>query len=540
MAKVLPLFVLTFIFLFVFAYAFADLELASVRANWNERRCEPLVMLMAQKVPTDPSVDTSAFASENFSFCMGKIIDSVLATAFKPVMGIFNKQVNIAEQAQGMANTMRTSATSLMKPITEMFQKFFDKIKYTTFQIFRIFFKIQSAIDRISAVAAASVFAGMSMYQGILNAVDFVVKVVFIILGILVALVIFLFFIMAPFIPTILATIGVLVAAGIGAAEDMKGSFCVAPDTLVKMVDGGWKSVIDIQAGDELWGGSVVEGVLEVMAKDECCVDIDGLIISKSHLLSYKGVWIFAGDHPNAIKAEKQPKRLFCLNTSDRCWTVKTMKEDIVLRDWEELPEDDEVYNWEALIFELLNRQAIVSTAAWAAPGRGLFGGETKVHCCGRGIIPIRDVKVGDWVMDQYFAYGISEEKQKGIPFTTGQGLQGIPFTTGQGLQGIPFTTGQGLQGIPFTQVLGVYRDTSELVPVEGPNAAVWCWLPEKNLWRHPKVDLGQISKKEGYQLVTDSGTFKTLDGLWARDFTEVGHDRIHETYSFTSCKLSS
>lgn len=519
MAKVLPLFVVTFLFLFTFAYAFADLELGAVRANWNARRCEPLVMLMAQNVPTDPSVDTSAFASENFSFCMGKIIDSVLATAFKPIMGIFNKQVNIAEQAQDMTNTMRTSATSLMKPITGMFQTFFDKIKLTTFQIFRIFFKIQSAIERVTAVATASIFAGISMYQGIQNTIDFVVKVVFIILGILVALVFFLFFIMTPFIPTILATIAVLVAAGISAADDMKGSFCVAPETLVKLVDGDWKAVKNIQASDTLWGGSVVEGVLEVQAKDECCVNIEGVIISKSHLLLHNGSWIFAGDHPNAKISETQPKRLFCLNISDRCWTVKTKTGEIVLRDWEELPEEDsESDDWEALIFELLNRQAIVSTAAWSAPGRGLFGGETKVHCCGRGIIPIRDVKVGDWIMDQHFPYGL----------------------TGEDNEGIPFTTGQGLQGIPFTQVLGVYRDTSELVPMDGPNSAVWCWLPEKNLWRHPKVNLQQIAKKEGYQLVTDSGTFKTADGIWARDFTEVGHDRIHETYSFTSWKLSS
>jgi predicted ATPase len=40
-----------------------------------------------------------------------------------------------------------------------------------------------------------------------------------------------------------------------------------------------------------------------------------------------------------------------------------------------------------------------------------------------------------------------------------------------------------------------------------------------------------------GRHLITESGTFQTEQGL-VRDFTEVGYDRIHETYSFVADRL--
>ena len=499
MAKVLPLVIVTVLFLSYFVYLFSSVELEDVRANWNTRRCEPLVMLIAQQVPKDPKVDTSAFASENFDFCMGGLIDSILGKAFAPVKQLFTKQLNVAEQTQGAVNTMRSSATGLFKPIMDMVQGFYNKMKYGMYQVIRIFFKIMSAIDRIFGIATASIFAGISMYQGMQNYINLIIKIVMIILVILVALVFFLFFIMAPFIPTILATIAVLVATAAGAAAgSMAGAFCVAPDTLVKL-ETEWKKVGELQPGDVLYGGATVEGVLEVMRKDAPCVSIDGLIISESHLVKYNDTWIFAGEHPNAKRVENEkalPKKLFCLNTSNHCWTVWTNAGEVVLRDWEELPEEDEepLWSWEALIYELLNRQAIVSPSSWSAPGRGLLGPETLVHCCGRGIIPIREVKVGDWVMDKHQ---------------------------------------------PFTQVTGIYKDISEKVPLAGPNAATWCYLEGKNVWRHP-LTLSPADAREGYQLVTDSGTFKTVDELWVRDFTEVGHDRIHETYEYTASRLAA
>jgi len=53
------------------------------------------------------------------------------------------------------------------------------------------------------------------------------------------------------------------------------------------------------------------------------------------------------------------------------------------------------------------------------------------------------------------------------------------------------------------------------------------------------------VWKTTGYHLITASGTFAYYDSSqhknrFVRDFTEVGHDRIEETYEFIADRLRS
>jgi hypothetical protein len=93
-----------------------------------------------------------------------------------------------------------------------------------------------------------------------------------------------------------------------------------------------------------------------------------------------------------------------------------------------------------------------------------------------------------------------------------------------------------------WTRVVGLYKDTAELQPASGPNAHVWSWIPELGQWDHTPRTPAALYVKEGWHLVTESGVFE----VWfkeghacVRDFTEVGADRIHETYSYTAELLS-
>jgi hypothetical protein len=486
MLEALPLIVTTLVLVSAFVSIVATTQLEDVRLNWEKRRCEPLVMMMAQMVPKDPNIDTSEFASENFKFCIGRFIDSSLAQFFKPILGIFDKQIDLASNLKGVTNNMNKAAGSLMNPVANIFDTVYKKFTAVLFQVIRIFYKIQTAIDRVFGIATASVFAGISMYKGIQNTINFIVTVILIILAILVILVIWLWFVMFPLVPIILTTIGIVSATAVGAsAAGMGGAFCVAPGTKVIMENGYTKPVEDLQPGNKISEG-IIEGVLKTTGKGGKCVVLKGITISSSHLVHYSGKWIPAGEHPEAVPATS-PEFLYCLNTSSRTWKVLGTTE-LLLRDWEELPETDTSdLDWEATIFEMLNRLTIVSTSAWSAPGRGLLGSETLVYIQGKGVIHIKDVEIGDIINDA---------------------------------------------NCTFTQVLGIYKDTSERVPISGPNQSAWMWLDDKRIWRHPlKTD--SHNERLGYHLITQSGTFVAANNLM-RDFTEVGSSRIHETYART------
>ena len=511
MLEAVPLLAVTIGFIGVFAYSFAQLQLDDIRAKWNERRCEPLVIASAHLIPKEGSnIDPSDFAIDNFQFCISKFIDSAIGLVMGPAMSLFSKQVNATGPIQESILRMRGMVASLMKPIMDIFQSLWNKFQVMTYASLRSVVKMMSIFDRIFGVATAAVFMGMSMIKGIQNAMGFVIQVVIAILSILVVLAIFLWFVMWPVVPIILTMIGILSATVYGAnVSGMAGSFCVAPWTLVA-TKSGWKRVDELKPGEALRSGGCVEGILKTSGKGALCVEYKGVILSGSHLVfdPLQEQWIPALEVKGARPLVQSPDLLYCLNTSQRVWVVKGSGDttaEVLLRDWEELPVDIQ-YDaaWERLMYDMLNplkADELPLTQDQQSPGRGLLGQDTFVWEKNKGPVKISEVAVGDSV--------------------------------------------KGADGI-FTEVLGTYIDTSEFVGSSGPNSSAWVWYPKEGRWRHPDKTF-EVDLYLGYHLITKSGEFlvwypdqTNKTGLRVRDFTEIGWDRIDQTYGFTLASLNT
>jgi hypothetical protein len=159
----------------------------------------------------------------------------------------------------------------------------------------------------------------------------------------------------------------------------------------------------------------------------------------------------------------------------------------LTLRDWEEIPDDSEQidFAWESLVSAMLNGTDKVPPLR-SVTGRGLLGPSTLLWDI-IGSKPITQIKIGDYIRD----------------------------------------------GFSFTKVLGIYTDKAS-VPIAGPNDSIWYF---NKIWTHYR---GRGNGKEvvhpGYHLITSSGSFTIgfdKEKILVRDFTEVGANRIHETYPF-------
>jgi hypothetical protein len=158
---------------------------------------------------------------------------------------------------------------------------------------------------------------------------------------------------------------------------------------------------------------------------------------------------------------------------------------ELTLLDWDEIPDEYDL-EWERIVNVMLNGEY---SSLKSVPGRGLLGEDTLVLEKTKGLINISKVAIGDYIKDDS----------------------------------------------TFTEVIGVYKDIVTPVPRSGVNKAGWIFDKK---WIHQTDNL---LEKEGnaYSLVTRSGTFTTDCGL-VRDFTEVGADRIDQTYDFVLSLLAS
>jgi len=507
----MPLFLLFFGLLLIFIIGLGvllgSMDIKNIQSEWDKRRCDPTIMFSAflYKPSSDPR-DSSAFASDNFSFCVRSLIDNVFKELLAPVLGVFTQQMGAANITGDVLNSVRNQIGNSFRSFGGVFNDFFETYKRGTMQLSRMTQVLKQGMLKISAAVISIVFMGMSLMTSLLNTYDFIVKVVIIIMSIIVAMIVLLFFALIPFMPIIFTTIAILTAAGLGGAVGgMAGAFCIDPNALVLLKNGDKVPLRSIKLGDML-GASCgkVEGILETNATGPLYY-VEGVLMSGSHMVlnPTTNEYIFAADYPGSTPAREsaRPDKFIILNTSTRSIPLIGVYDKIVVaKDWEEIPEEDVegLALWNTLTWNLLNGSKIqVPEQEINHTCQALISANTDVFEQGHGIIQIQNVKRGMYIMD----------------------VNGS-----------------------FTEVLGVYKGLSDT-----RNGEFWISsgvriLNRNGIWvRNTGLSVNENMKEEeeeinqiGYHLITESGTFTILSGLEIyniRDFTEVGYKNIDKTY---------
>jgi len=468
-------------------------NIIEIKNNWPKRRCEPYVMFTAPLYQKSGSEESSAdFAFNNFMYCVETLSSDSLSTVFAPIYEILKGFFNTISVIKTLLNNFRsyfTGLTSLFEGIIgERFKKF-----TVLFDLFRVGMKkLESAYSRNGAILTATLFQGMSGIVFMQNFVSFIIKVVIIIIAVLAALVIFLFFAMFPVIPVIITTIGILTAAGFGAAVgSYTGAFCLHPSTKIVLNNGSYKPINEINLGDILEPSiktfvfpNSVYGILEVDGLRTDLYEIDGVKISGTHRIFEKGRWILARTSSRAKPLTEKSDRLYILNTKHH-W-VSTIKGDgkiLTVSDWEEVSTKQGQEEWLAFVAGKLG-----STISKIPTSEPLCGEDVEVLCLD-GIKPISKISIGDFVLSEY-----------------------------------------GL-----TRVLGIYKGYL------GKSVDNSKWLSDGNWIMGSEWALnsngcsgGSLLETVGYQLITESGSFKirySNKDLIIRDFTECGIENIEDCY---------
>lgn len=523
-----PFIVIVVTLLFGMGYLMASLERNTVMANWTERRCELPVIMTARffKPESDPRT-ASDFSSENFNFCMQSSIEKFMTLFMGPIQHLFGKQINITAGLSQVVNTARTMAQTMYNAFMSYLQDYFKKFHSSVFQMSRIIQHLRMAANRISAIAMSMIYAGIALFRGMLNSIQAVIRVVLIICAIMLAIIIILFFVLFPVIPMILSTLtavvtivvalGAVMSSSVAAdANSKKSGFCFAPSTRVSVLDKKkgiiLKSVEDIQLDDEMvhvdphTGERVIGKVTERMifsGERVAMYERNGIHVSGSHL-------VYQPDQQNWMEVEKDSRfhaisatysNLYCFNTTTNVIPVVDSQLNLLLfRDWEELEHTDSNVQkeWIRFIYEKLNPSLPSPKHLDSICETPLLSPSTPISTlC--GWLSIRQMSIGDYILDEY----------------------GAP---------------QKVLGIVYGKVN--LKHEKETIW----RSAVYQWEDDRWEWKQKTYEEGSIPVT-GIHLITEKGTvvcwnMTTHREEIIRDFTEVGHEDIKETYDFVTKQL--
>jgi hypothetical protein len=370
-----PFMLIAFGLVFALGLTIASLERTGVMNNWDKRRCELPVAMAAMffKPDWDPR-SKNDFAKDNFDFCMKTYIDKFMSLLMAPINAIFGKHANLAGGALDMVNTIRKIAASMFNALLGFLDTYFRRFNASVFEMSRVMQYLRMAMRRANAVVVSMIYQGITMFRGMLNTIQFVIKVILIICGILLAIIIILIFVLFPFIPMILAVLGAIIAtvlalvmviAGTVAneASSDKSGFCFSETTKIVVKENDKeveKLVSEIKIGDDLgYSCGKVSAVIQMNGKDVELFDICGVIVSGSHLvLGTDNIWKTVAKDERAKKVDTQSKILYCFNTSSHDIPIVCSDSSILkFREWEEIEDEDKLgqYTWIYTILKTLN-----------------------------------------------------------------------------------------------------------------------------------------------------------------------------------------
>lgn len=545
-----PFVVLTIGLLVGLCLTIASLERTSVMNRWTDRRCDLAVMVAAPffKPDTDPRSSTT-FATDNFEFCMKSYVDRFMELFSAPLNTVLGKQVNLATGASGMMNSIRNIAQTLYNTFASYMEGYFKKFKASVFEMSRIVQYLRMAMSRMNGVIMSIVYSGITMFRGMVNAIQFIIKIILFICVLMLIIIIILFFILFPVMPIIMSTLAAIVItvtamAGVMSgslaadAEDKKRGFCFSGDTMLSVRRKGVVCRVpikDVCVEDELVeeeqheqeSSARITAIIHMDGHDVELYDLLGVTVSESHLVKgTDGVWRSVKQDPRALPIKKQEPLLYCLNTSTRIIPIRASDGSLLcFRDWEEIEDNDTTgqYEWNVLILSLLNHG--LSTSLWKDSLRM----PTDIPL----VAPERLVKTRNgWVPVSAFTTPQEESPNGRVSFGKVLDRHGKE-----------------------QRVLGFMRGAVEEYELENHDDShgVVSWNTElyeerNGVWIKGatsclKPTTGIKASLHGIHLITETGEWILWDEKEhkekrIRDFTEVGYDFIHHTYPFVASRL--
>jgi hypothetical protein len=484
-----------------------------IGANWEANRCDPGVIPIAGYFkPTKDPRTRAQFAEDNWKDCQKDYVQNALRVAAVVPRDIANAEGAVVAMIQDVGDAAGNVFVDVWRFIYEAYSSFMDRMKGVAklFQNFMI--QMHGLVDRMQAASLSIVFGLISMIAAFVGSVQVVLIVAIVIIGILIALQIILFFLLLPIsglivtMTALIAVVVVSVATAIAAAsvaELFTPGACFDPDTLVQRFGEAAPIPIKrIQIGDRLADGGTVTAVHQFRTNDRLYL-LNGIKVTGTHLVvspQDSRNLIPVSAHPMAVPIRQswwwllsQQNNLVCLSTTTRripCISTSPGVGVIMFADWEEIPEDDvgSLTGWYSEVWHRLNPHhpdvpppspSLLESEAGLSP-------DSEVITPNGVYIRIKDIKPGQIVLD-----------------ASGRETRVLGCVT--------------LLHDEITNAIHVGRSIV--------SSSAWM-LSADRIWMPPSgfpVCVPELQPTQWKHLYTESGTFQIRGGWCLRDASDVG-----------------
>ena len=403
------IFMTLFVFL-VFSYCKIMQNKEAIADDWVNQRCKPQNMPFAGLITHPEGTTAFQYTSDNFQYCVQNILTNITGYALEPFQFMINALTKIFEAISNSIQQIREVTNKLRNNIKVFTQDILSRILNVMIPIQKMFIALMDTFQKIQGVMTGGLYTMLGSYytlQALMGAIlELIIKVLITLVIIIVGLWILPFtWPAAASMTAVFLAISVPLSIIIYFMTEVlhiKTSAipklrCFDRKTKIMLLDRTFKHIEELKPNDILVDGSIVTAKIKVMAKNLDMYNLNGIIISESHIVKYNNKWIYVREHPDADRVYNYTEPyLYCINTSNKTIDIN----DILFTDW------DETYG-DSLEF-LMNYFSIKKTEHISKIVDCGFHKETKIKTK-NGEKTIDKIFIGEVLSTGGIVYGIVE-----------------------------------------------------------------------------------------------------------------------------------
>ena len=163
-----------------------------LRNNWNENKCNPVIMPFAGVIMPKPGQSTSDTSFENFNYCIQQDITSAFSVIMMPFEFINYIIIDFLETKLSYIKQLIDYLVWLKNQLGGIFAQFYAKIINFVIPIIEMIVYLRDAMSKINGIITTSLFTVINIYNltvsGVINILTILVNLLTALIIVIVAL----------------------------------------------------------------------------------------------------------------------------------------------------------------------------------------------------------------------------------------------------------------------------------------------------------------------------------------------------------------
>lgn len=340
--------IITIVVLILISYFHTMINIQPIINDWPNQRCKPNIMPFAGFITKPDGMTASEYTSQNFTYCTQNILSNITGEALQPLTYLTNVLNSVANSIKESIQSIRAMFDKIRTSMQTISEEIMGRLMNIMIPLMQIIISFKDLIGKIQGTMTAGLFTLLGSYytlKALLGAIAQFLITILIALAVMIAI-----FWILPFTwGAAIANTSIFVAIAIPLAImltfmtdvlHVNTSYsipqlkCFDKDTLIEMNDGSFKKIINIENGDILRDNNIVTAKIVVSTNGSIMYKLNNIIVSDSHMVKYKNLWIKVEHHPDSCKIlNYSEKYLYCLNTTNKEIKIN----GTIFTDWDEI-----------------------------------------------------------------------------------------------------------------------------------------------------------------------------------------------------------